>query len=154
MQNTAATGRKINPFQLKPGHFFLTEDVVMGISIIPLLHFRQDIWIFLQEIRHEPVLAAKRPFHQLEGMRLTCKNIASPHNSSQIVSTDPLGGPVKQSGALSPSAALLGNAPMLLIPADLHILLHAVYQSNMISLRNRQFHCPHFCVDCPQFPHA
>ena len=74
----------------------MTEDMVVGISIIPLLHFCQDIRIFVQEIRHEPVVAAKRYFDQSEGMRLTCKKIPSPQNGSQILSRDPLGGPKKQ----------------------------------------------------------
>jgi len=78
----------------------------MGISIIPLLHFCQDIWIFVQEIRHEPVVAAKRHFHQSEGMRFPYKKIPSPQNGSQILSRGPLGGPKKQSRALGPPEAL------------------------------------------------
>ena len=41
----------------------LMEDMGVGISILPLLHFGQDIWIFMQEIRYGTVVAAKRHFH-------------------------------------------------------------------------------------------
>jgi len=54
---------------------------------------------------------------------------------------------MQQSGDLSLPAALLGSASRFVVLADLHILLLVMYQSNTISLRNRPFHCPHFCVD-------
>ena len=130
------------------------EDIGVGISILALVYFCQDICIFLQEIGYETVVAAKRHFHWSEGMRFTCKKILSPQNGRQFLSTNSLGGPVKQSRALSPPAALLGSAPGTLVLADLHVLLHALYQSHLISLRNTPFHCPHVCADCPRLPHA
>ena len=54
------------------------EDIGVGISILALVYFCQDIWIFMQEIGYEIVVAAKRHFHWSEGMRFTCKKILFP----------------------------------------------------------------------------
>ena len=137
-------------------HKSLVQDGGRGFSILPLVHSCQDIWIFMQAIGYEAVVAAKRHFHPSEGMRFAgIKSLCSPQNGSQFLSTNSqAGGPVKQSRALPSPSALLGSAPSTLILADLHMLLQALYQSNLISLRNTPFLCPHFCADCPHLPHA